>query len=287
MPVAFAEPETDDAEAPVVAMSTEERKKLQVHFSEETEVLTPCPISREDLYESTKELLKMDPSRKGNCSVKLTSSKRKPSFMDYLGEMISCCISREDDNSAAPPAPEGSRASDAERRKSLHIEEQDEHGIMWKLNHRVAENTTDEGLRDLTNWRRRDFFMTQHEKELLMVYTSGKENGHLQLAAHLDETTKIEAPLDCVILDALDKPTLELVQNAMLQYDVAFVGQGKKRFAVASDYDIPEELFTMHILWQDKDGEQHKMILGTSRFQREVWMKVLSIRISRLQAKKK
>jgi hypothetical protein len=160
-------------------------------------------------------------------------------------------------------------------------------GNLWKLNTGVG---AEEALRDVRQWRRRQFFLQKTQNKLTMLYTSEKENGAFQHACNL--ASKIETSTDLqkvgkvqswkvVSVEALDDKSRNKVLNDLATYDTAF---GVRKEPHEYEREIPTQMHPFIVDWIDDDNEKKQLVLaGSSARITERWIQAIERSIKQLQ----
>lgn len=154
------------------------------------------------------------------------------------------------------------------------------YGYVWKCNSDQLHVGDPAGLTDLSNWRRRLFFLRDHRKDgRMLAYVSEKDNGSLQVCACLSgSNTATIKKLPKVTLKKLTDPEKLQVRLTLFDYDIAFWCVDP-RGSSDEDYveEVPTDLWPFTIEWTDSSGERHSVLLSVHR-PREVdeWIEYLN-----------
>lgn len=261
-------------------MSRQASPPKTVEINEDPELRELTRDESDPIAAATEDLLEEDHRRTGRVSVPLLM--RRSGLLMSLANCCSGCACGAGDAGKAGDAAESSsrKTMRGGRRKSSPSKDGlvFRQGYLWKVNHEVCDDATLKQLANVRNWRRRNFYVVQNGEELVMVYISEKENGHLQLGVTFDASTKVEVAPDPVLLGTISQGTQDWARTGQQQYDIAFMGE--KSMKMPSDYEVPSELYIITIHWQDRDEVKHKLILGTDlQTDRDKWLRMLRVRL--------
>lgn len=139
-------------------------------------------------------------------------------------------------------------------------------GYLWKYAHNRSESP--EELANMKNWRRRLFFLRDHQDlGRMLAYISEKEDGSLQVAAVLSSQGRVASlhRLSGSRVSALNNSDRLKVQKDLRDYDTAFRYEDP-RGKHDEDYlvQIPSQLHSCAIEWEDTSGEKHRVVVADS-----------------------
>lgn len=157
-------------------------------------------------------------------------------------------------------------------------------GNLWKLN--TGATDVDQNI---TNWRRRMFYLQRQDDMLALFYKSEKDNGKLTLAAVVHREDGQQAVLK--MLDHakegfyLEKPSDEHFNKVCLDLFAYETSLGAKKDGPQSfKGQVPSVFYRFQVNGFDKDGEERVLILAAEKEKtRNTWFSLTDAALDKYQ----